>query len=359
MAVDDDDTPPLLDHSVFPHIMDAIVRFSSPAALLRLRCTSRHYRSIVDGVFASHIVIRSARDHGPDAHEPSTPSSSFLDIAPHVAPQVRPPLDLTRTRVVDLVGPVGARTVAYRCTTGKTAHELYLEYLATLITRVDLVRLRAAADGRAPSACPIGARSLVSFTQLSEPECSSYPSPASVGPIPDIVERLVLNISYEPRSWWLPHATVLVPDLSNHAQLAEVVVLLSPRNSSPGCGRSYGECLGSPQWMGMMSSIVNLVCYTLPRVKFTLVGVDRLEPEWVGIEPDWMGTPPSMSSSLFDYHNDTVVHLVQDAIAAELRRRNAWDFDEADAALNAVRFLTRSQYEREITPRQFELEMWQ
>jgi hypothetical protein len=112
--------------------------------------------------------------------------------------------------------------------------------------------------------------------------------------------------------------------------------------------------------MGMMCSVVNLLCHMLPRgVRFTLVGVDTLEPEWLGIEPDWHGSPPSAASSMFDCRNDTVVHLVQDAIAAELRRRNAWDFDEADEALARVRFVTRARYEREVTPRQFELETWE
>ena len=354
----DNNEPPLLDHTLYPHIMDDIVRFSAPAALLRMRGTSREYKDKVDGVFASHIVISTSSTPSPSSSTSSSTSSSssFLDVSPYMAPRFRPPMDLRRTLIVDLVGPVGARVVAYRCSGGKTGSELYLEYLASKLPNVDLVRLRSDAEGKGTSSCPIRTRSLVAFTQFSEPDSSGYPSTASVGPIPDTVERLVLNVGYEPRSWWLPRASLSVSDLVHHPNLSHVVVILSPRNSSPGCGRAYGECLGPAQWMGMMCSIVNLICYTVPRVTFTLVGVDKLEAEWVGIEPDWAGTPPSTHSSLFDFRTDTVVHLVQDAIAAELRRRHDWDFDEVDAVLEKIRFVSRARYEREITPRQFELE---
>jgi hypothetical protein len=107
--------------------------------------------------------------------------------------------------------------------------------------------------------------------------------------------------------------------------------------------------------MGMMSSIVNLMSYTLPRVKFTLVGVEKLEPEWLGIEPDWHGSPPS-STGFFDFRNDTVVHLVIEAVETELRRRHIMDDEEIEEALSHITFMSRDKYEMSVNARQFELE---
>lgn len=349
-----------LDHTLYPHLIDAILRAASPAALLALRPTSRAFRDRADSIFASHVVIANSTSghHGPP-HPPSiptTPSSSFLHVSPHSAPRFRPPLDLRRTRIVDLVGPVSARTIAYRCTGGKTGHELYLEYLASRLVNLELVRLRLDRDGRATSSCPLRTNSLIAFTQFSEPE-SGYSSTAPIGSIPQSVSHLVLNISYEPSAWYLPRATVsMADDLSQRDNLSSVVILLSPRPSGPGCTRAFGESV-SPQWMGMMCSIVNLMASTLPRVKYTLVGVDRLEPDWVGEEPEWHNSPSPPTTHGFFHYRKGVKHLVEDAIATELRRRNVWwTEDEVEDALRTVTFLTRAAYERSVTPRRFELE---
>jgi hypothetical protein len=93
----------------------------------------------------------------------------------------------------------------------------------------------------------------------------------------------------------------------------------------------------------------------LPKVKFTLVGVEKLEPEWLGIEPDWHGSPPS-STGFFDLRNDTVVHLVIEAVEVELRRRRVLAEEEVEDALSRITFMSRERYERSASADQFELE---
>lgn len=355
-----DDAP--LDQDAFPHLVDAILSACSPPALFAIRATSREFRNRVDRLLSHHIVITNP---AVAAQTVSSPTTNALEVSPHCVSkrQLRGsytlPIDLSRTRVVDLVGVVGGPSGAIPLpipagNAYKNPREIYLDSLANQLVNVDTVRLRTDADGRSTSLCPFRPKTLVAFTQFAEPESSYYPSIAHVGPVPDTVERLVLNIAYEPGGWWLPRANIIMSDLAHKSSLTDVVVILNPTARTPGCGRSYGEVI-SGQWMGMMSSIVNLMCSTLPKVRYTLIGVEKLEPEWVGIEPDWYGSPPS-STGFFDFRKDTVVHLVIEAVEAELKRRHVWFDDELDEAMARITFLTRSKYEASVGPAQFTAE---
>jgi len=64
----------MIDHSAFPHILDAVIGFASHAALLRLRATSRSVKRKADGQIVYHIIVTdedvtSAVDDWPVGYE--------------------------------------------------------------------------------------------------------------------------------------------------------------------------------------------------------------------------------------------------------------------------------------------------
>lgn len=95
------------------------------------------------------------------------------------------------------------------------------------------------------------------------------------------------------------------------------------------------------QRLGLLCCVVDAMSLRIPDVKFTLVGVDELEPLWLGLSP---------SSSTKDREN-----AVLDAIEAEWMQWRPSELQRGVRAHDYVEFLSRDEYRRRIGPYEYDL----
>jgi len=113
-------TPAILDHRMYPHIMDAVFAGVSPAGSLVLRATSREFRDRVDNELWRHIAVGPSETGAGISvaaaggsmplrvtHCGHTTHASDCAEATRAPTEIYPAL-LGRARVVSIRGPVDA-----------------------------------------------------------------------------------------------------------------------------------------------------------------------------------------------------------------------------------------------------------
>lgn len=286
------DLPPppsvTIDHTAYPHIIDAVLEHASHSALLGLRGTSREFRDRIDANLAQHVVVERKRTSAAStsvsslssvsttstvsSHHNTSPSAVHIcDPDGRRIPGLRAeskPSTRVNTRVLSHAKIITLRGERRVCdfVVRRAAHLPHVHTLRLGITTDTWASgipatLWGAGSASSPSVVP---RTLVAFipqTPVSIPR--ELQAARRAHKLPEGVARLVVNMPVR-----APIATVL-DQWGQPASLREVVLVLSPPPSDPlmiYAGRSF-------------TLIVSLLCFYLraPQVRCTIVhGVSQL-----------------------------------------------------------------------------------
>lgn len=316
----------VLDSSAYPHILDAVVAYAPKASLLALRAVSHALRDRADAILCHHILFTSY-----------APNEIFSRAGP--IPGLWPACDwkeegevrvLSHARVADIVGPFGAP-------------DARAAQLNSALSHLQAVRLRHHPAGPLSTTCPFSAPLLVTFTTFSEVGSWDYPAIAEVGPVPEGVERFVLNLRYDPGRSWMSQAHI--PPFARPRTLKHVVVVFTEKTTHQEEEVWFRR---ATKPMGLLNSIVLGMTMAIPRgVQYTLVDVETIRPEWLG--SDAAGTPITRNSA------DAIQRAIVASVQAGLKRWERWTDEEAAEATDKIKFYTRAQYRAEVGDAAFEL----
>jgi hypothetical protein len=314
-----------LDSSSYPHILDAVLDYAPKQALIALRGVSHTIRDRADAILCRHILFTSYAPNeifGKGGGVPGLwPACEWKEEG-----EARV---LSHARVADIVGPFGAP-------------DARAAQLASALAGLEAVRLRHHPAGPLSMMCPLRAPLLVTFTTFSEVGSWDYPAVAEVGPIPDGVERFVLNLRYDPGRSWMPQAHV--PPLSRPRSLKSVVIVFTEKTTHQE-EEVWFRRASKP--MGILNSIVLGMTMALPRgVGYTLVDAETLRPEWLG--NDGTGAPVPRAPGAIET-------AIKASVAAGLKKWERWSDEVAAEAVGAIAFRTRAEYRAEVGEAAFEL----
>lgn len=316
----------VLDYSAYPHILDLVLALAPKQSLIALRAASHDLRDRADAILCRHIMFTSY-----------SPNEIFGKAGG--IPGLWPACEwkeegearvLSHARVADIVGPFGAPDT-------RSAQ------LNSALANLQAVRLRHHPAGPLSMVCPLRAPLLVTFTTFQEVGSWDYPAVAEVGPVPEGVERFVLNLRYDPGRSWMPQAHV--PPFARPRSLQHVVIVFTEKTTH----QEEEVWFRRPtKPMGILNSIVLGMAMAIPRgVGYTLVDVETIRPEWLA--SDASGTPITRSRP------DAVQLAVVASVAAGLKRWERWSDEEAAAATSGIAFRTRQEYRAEVGDEAFEL----
>lgn len=316
----------VLDYSAYPHILDSVLEHAPKQALIALRAASHDLRDRADAILCRHILFTSY-----------SPNEIFGRAGG--IPGLWPACEwkeegearvLSHARVADIVGPFGAPD-----TRGAQ--------LNSALTQLQAVRLRHHPAGPLSMICPLRAPLLVMFTTFSEVGSWDYPAVAEVGPVPDGVERFVLNLRYDPGRSWMPQAHI--PPFARPRSLKDVVVVFTEKTTHQEEEVWFRR---ATKPMGILNSIVLGMAMAIPRgVRYTFVDVETIRPEWLG--SDASGTPITRNGA------DAIQQAIVASVAAGLVRWERWSEEVAMAAASGIVFRTRQEYRAEVGDELFEL----
>lgn len=345
----------VIDQSSFPHLVDAIVASAPRASLLQLRLTSKAFRDRVDCELASHILLTAGtppallgrygrlpclrrRGSGLKGCEPVFKGARIVDIVGLVGPYPK--------------SPVISRLNALGC--------------------IETVRIRHPPGGHLSGICAIKAPTIVIFTTITERESDTDGPPAAADMcyLPRGIRRAVINVRYDPNRPWLAQAVigeigVPPPDCS------EVVFIFTEKatHREPQVG---GGLWPAKTPMGLLGTVVSIVAFTArhhPALRYTLVDVHRLRPEWLGINDD--GMPGQVERQFmiavdaYGLKDDSFTQATppSNPSSAPLSRstsveRNNGTSQQAGNSVghNNVRFMSRQEYQKHIGETAFALE---
>ncbi|BEJ15369.1 hypothetical protein CspHIS471_0411360 [Cutaneotrichosporon sp. HIS471] len=357
----DNEKPPLpefwIDDSVYPHITDNILRWSSWETLCAFRCTSRPHLARVDALMGEHVVLACDTPPrmnvtSPYGRIPGMRDRHYMDWAKPGGEGNRPALERSKqlmkhTRVVDLIG------------TG----DLSLIPISNSLTGVRVLRVRPDKENIQVYKTRIMAAKTAVFGDVGA-------SPVVFGDfrtvVPAGVNKLVINIRYHPAQDGEVRFPVIIelfpPDLPE-----VVVYIVEPRwiNAHPPWDR---ERLQRQRWNSMSSSLAGMLLRTRRRdLRITIVGLRSVYPSWVGHHVD------SVSQL-----EGQLLHNVETSLREELRGRRGrdadveeswerharddaddpreWPFPDASTAVQNIVFSTREAYAATLDPYEHLLE---
>lgn len=331
-----------LDASSYPHIIDAIFAYSGRASLLALRGVCTDFRDRVDLLMSSHIVLA--------VHSPVEISGRGGVRIPGLRSRGAYARVLAGTRTVDLLGPQALDAPRLRALKGQLPH-------------VSVVRHRHHPAGRLPNVALVHAPRLITFTTMTERyDAGTFTGFAQVGPVPDGVQRFVLNVRFDPGRSWLGTATI--QPFQTPRSLRSVTLVLTPIQTHQEDENDHwvGNFADGARTkvMGMLNSLILNMTLNIPRLSYTVVDAQALRPGWLGIAPDGM---QELEEAWMD--NYGVVPAREEVLVAEIRRQvklglrkwNQVDDDTAERQANDhLRFLSREEYRDEVGEDEYLLE---
>ncbi|BEI84561.1 hypothetical protein CcaverHIS002_0411650 [Cutaneotrichosporon cavernicola] len=314
-----------LDSSAYPHILESVLAYAPKEALIALRGVSTNLRDRVDAVLCRHILFTSYSPNeifGKTGGIPGLwPACDWKEEG-----EVRV---LSHARVADIIGPFGAP-------------DARASQLSSTLNRLEAVRLRHHPAGPLSMICPLSAPLLVTFTTLTEVGSWDHPAVAEVGPVPDGVERFVLNLRYDPGRSWMSQAHI--PPFSRPKSLKYVVIVFTEKTTHQE-EEVWFRRASKP--MGLLNSIVLGMTMAIPKgVEYTLVDAETLRPEWLG--NDGTGT-------IVGREEGAIEGAVKDSVVAGLKKWERWSDQVAAEAAGAIAFRTRAEYRAEVGEAAFEL----
>lgn len=331
-----------IDADGYPHIIDEIFDYAPRATLLALRGVCRTWRDRVDALMSAHIVLA--------VYSPVEISGRGGVRIPGLRSRRSYERVLSGTRVVDLLGPHGLSPDRVRALRGQ-------------LGSVAVVRHRHHPAGRLPNTALVGARTLVTFTTVTEKyEGGKFTGAAAVGPLPEACERFVLNVKFDPGRSWL--STASVQPFQTPGALRDVVLILTPIATHQEDENDHwvGNFVDGARTkvMGMLNSFVLNMTLNIPRLRYTVVGAGQLRPAWLGFPPEDM---QALEEAWMD--NYGVVPAREEVLVAEIRRQvklglrkwNQVDDETAERQVEEhVRFLSRDEYRDAVGEDEYLLE---
>ncbi|KLT44661.1 hypothetical protein CC85DRAFT_283306, partial [Cutaneotrichosporon oleaginosum] len=312
-----------LDAAAYPHILDAVLAYAPREVLITLRGVSHELRDRADAILCRHILFTS---YSPN--EIFGKTGRIPGLWPAGWKEEGEARVLSHARVADIVGPFGAPDARARQIASACA--------------LDAVRLRHHPAGPLSSVCPLPAPLLATFTTFAEVGSWDHPAVADVGPVPDGVETLVVNLRYDPGRSWMPQAHV--PPLARPRSLRRVVLVFTEKTTHQE-EEVWFRRASKP--MGLLNSLVLGMTMALPRgVRYTLVDAETLRPEWLGCD----GTGAAVHRA-----PGAIEAAVKASVAAGVMRWERWSDEQAAEAVQAIEFRTRAEYRAEIGEAAFEL----
>jgi hypothetical protein len=206
------------------------------------------------------------------------------------------------------------------------------EDLAPALSNVMLVRRQD------PVLCQIRTPVIVDFLLVCPRSVrANWFNPMAVGiaPIPEGATTMIVSAIFHPYHPRLPDCQLNILSFARH--LEEVVLILTPRTE--GLPTAPPAAMNRPeQRLGLLASVVDAMSCRIPDVKFTLIGVEELDPLWLGL-PSFI---PSKEAIL-------------DAIEAAWMQWRPGELLRGIRACDYVAFLSRDEYRKRVGQREYEL----
>lgn len=344
--------PCVLDHSLFPHVMDEVIATAPPESHIALRACSREFRDRVDPLLFNHVVIAPGDESGFLSVSASGgrfhlrivgDCDKLVSHRDRVVHPALPPL-LEHTRVVSLRGPVDQYAGS-------------LAWFSPNLKRVEVLRILP------PMPRPFtiwpdtvrGAKKLIAFTCMSRGSLRTlqsgatvyHPPVAMIPPVPLSVRQLVLNVSVHPDDPW--HADSTIQALMPPSTVKNIVVIFVsalPPDVTPNLGMSNltlgvtarSRLSHSAQPLGILTPIIRLMIMN-PETKVTVVSAECLGAAPFGFDQSIL--PSEIEGTI-------------KSIAADILKDEGWG--NADDPAKNLTLMSLGEYRKTADPQQFVLE---
>jgi len=381
-----------LDADMFPHLMDAIVQAAPHAALLRLRGTSRHFRTACDTALAHHLSIEVT---DPRFREPGKRYDGFAPVClgaragrvPHLrdwpyggkledeaddsdpadldessTPAARlkyATASLAATRVLDIIGPVDPAYLEWlsnRIDTGRL----------TLRFRLNADREPGTGEGLVANTKPSPrnaspSNTAVVFTLLYPENRRDHPV-APIGLVPDGlgITRLVINVAFDPANPFLPIGAV--DGFYYPKDIDEVVILFNARTDLPFKTPTLAKMQSISGNMrhppGILDNVAYLLAPQLRTVRHTFVNLASVPVMAFGIdEPPQPFAPEEVYALIAGYLKAAFLERRDDAWDGDVRFDDWPDHEIDEAIARNVQFLGLEEYRQTLPPDEFALQI--
>lgn len=244
-----------LDHTAYPHLLDAIFAASDHGALLGLRSANRAFRDRADSTLFAHISVHVADD----TVYLHSPSPSFSSPALRRLPSLPFPALASKKRQAAL-----AAKLAHTCTLDLHA-PLPVEYAAWFRQYRTVRRAPLAAGTLLP------AHTYVEYLDLST--VGRGLAGEWMADVPDRLRRSVIHLSWRRCDMDVRKIVNMTPCIPRGV---EIVIVLEPAGE-------VGE-----KEPNVLKEVMR-VASRIPRAAVTIVGLERLSPAELGLT-SWEGT---------------------------------------------------------------------
>lgn len=341
-----------------PAIVDLLVAHLPKATLPTLRGVSRPFHDAVSAVLYRHVhVYVETRVH------PKTGKRGI--VVQIVQPFTRGvkgrgnripglkwgrqakadhELCINRMRMYTRVLDLGAPSSYFHLLAPPGRQELF-DALAGVTT----IRSSELSFGDKPNAVPFPTDTHIAFFNLTKEKVDP---PFMIVELPDAVRSATLSISFNMLRTNLTSASIMIPD-ANHARVEDVTLVFRPYAKPTGPWR-----VGGYTSLGFLKNVVQTISLSLPRVRYTLVGLERFQPEWLNLDFD----PAGMG---WDQRKVLLVGAIHDEIRkwwGTLGRGEGDDGVDVERALRCLSVLTQHEYRDAVGAKTFALVMaepWQ
>ncbi|WOO81840.1 uncharacterized protein LOC62_04G005358 [Vanrija pseudolonga] len=282
-----------IDYTAHPHIIDAIIAFSSTPVLTKLRCTSRELRDRIDRKMFHHVALLEWRKPNqrtseskklfqrPSIRELRVTSAGLTTYAGPESLSTRYPLVPSAVEILDIVHPIRADSFDF-----------------DKLTSVHTVRRMNYA------VCSVGTGSYKTPHTLVD-FCYLYPHARNdMRPIPLLprASRYVLHLKWEESDTM---ALWNFFNLGHMDTITEFVLVLHPNPAEDGSRAVMAENYG----------LIDLVTQTIPVMErggeVTIVGLERVVPQQLRLHID-AGDEPGIEA-YEPFRENLVDHLINQA----------------------------------------------
>lgn len=336
-----------IDHSAFPHLIRCILAFSDPPELRMWRQTSKAMQAVADAELARPMTVRIGATN-----------QVHFECGWAGVPASLNPYDGMPASLVEVMGL--ARSVVLYADEVEARwsppRRLWLEGLegvfAGMFPNVGVVRIGPNAVNAAyTDDPPIKARDICVTTWFVPgdayaavafaPGLFRHSMIVNGGTMRnDTVRRYIVNVEIDPTVVWLARAVVTIDPIPPNCDTVVIFSEKTPPGVKPGTRRETYKKAKSP--MGLCTHLAHnairrYIAHELCPRSITLVGLNELDPRWLGLDAPYLGHTPRPDES----PAQAIERCFLDAI---VRDPQPSQFVDSDVANNMISFLTHAQY---------------
>ncbi|KAL1412332.1 hypothetical protein Q8F55_000076 [Vanrija albida] len=238
----------VIDHTAYPHIIDAVIASATIPALARLRATSREFRDRINPLLFHHVVL-CERSNGPRRKKELGFTTPGHIVFPGAGTEPRLPFAPAAVQILDVVTPpkpVPPAKVVDQFTGLKTLRRMNQ---AVTTAGSNIFRPKATA---------------VDLLTLHFP-----PGEDTTVRLPPGIERYILHLKWDEAD---QHALWTVINLKNTLRIIDWVLVLHPSNAD------NTPPIPAPDFYTFMDLMTEAITIVERGGRVTVVGVERVSP---------------------------------------------------------------------------------